>query len=42
MIDKDNTTIIEGAGKKDDIKGRIAAIQPRAREVAPATTTRRS
>src|SRR5437868_4824332 len=26
-IDKDNTTIIEGAGKKDDIKGRIAAIQ---------------
>jgi chaperonin GroEL len=26
-IDKDNTTIIEGAGKKDDIKGRIALIQ---------------
>src|SRR5207248_743819 len=26
-IDKDNTTIIEGAGKKDDIKGRIGLIQ---------------
>jgi chaperonin GroEL len=26
-IDKDNTTIIEGAGKKDDIKGRIQLIQ---------------
>jgi chaperonin GroEL len=26
-IDKDNTTIIEGAGKKADIQGRIAAIQ---------------
>jgi chaperonin GroEL len=26
-IDKDNTTIIEGAGKKQDIQGRIATIQ---------------
>jgi chaperonin GroEL len=26
-VDKDNTTIIEGAGKKDAIKGRIASIQ---------------
>jgi chaperonin GroEL len=26
-VDKDNTTIIEGAGKKDDIKARIASIQ---------------
>jgi chaperonin GroEL len=26
-IDKDNTTIIEGAGKKPDIQGRIATIQ---------------
>jgi chaperonin GroEL len=26
-IDKDNTTIIEGAGKKDAIKGRVALIQ---------------
>ncbi|WP_435019291.1 chaperonin GroEL [Tundrisphaera sp. TA3] len=30
-IDKDNTTIIEGAGKTDDIKGRIEAIR---REIA--------
>ena len=41
-IDKDNTTIIEGAGKKDDIKGRIAS-DPAARwRRPPATTTRRS
>jgi chaperonin GroEL len=26
-IDKDNTTVIEGAGKKDAIKGRVALIQ---------------
>src|SRR5205823_5527526 len=26
-IDKDNTTIIEGAGKRDDIKGRVGLIQ---------------
>lgn len=26
-VDKDNTTIIEGAGKKEDIKARIATIQ---------------
>src|SRR3954469_12510072 len=26
-VDKDNTTIIEGAGKKDAIKGRVASIQ---------------
>ncbi len=26
-IDKDNTTIVEGAGKKDEIKGRIASIR---------------
>jgi chaperonin GroEL len=26
-IDKDNTTVIEGAGKKQDIQGRIATIQ---------------
>jgi chaperonin GroEL len=27
VIDKDNTTIVEGAGKTDDIKGRIAQIK---------------
>ena len=34
-IDKDNTTIIEGAGKKDAIKGRIQAIQ---RELEKSTS----
>ncbi len=34
-IDKDNTTIIEGAGKKEDIKARIAAIQ---RELEKSTS----
>src|SRR5213083_1820522 len=34
-IDKDNTTIIEGAGKKDEIKGRVALIQ---RELEKSTS----
>src|SRR5437773_9157280 len=34
-IDKDNTTVIEGAGKKEDIKARIAAIQ---RELEKSTS----
>jgi chaperonin GroEL len=34
-IDKDNTTIIEGAGKKEDIKGRIQLIQ---RELEKSTS----
>jgi chaperonin GroEL len=34
-IDKDNTTIIEGAGKKDDIKGRVTLIQ---NELAKSTS----
>jgi chaperonin GroEL len=34
-IDKDNTTIIEGAGKKEEIKGRIATIQ---RELEKSTS----
>src|SRR5205085_7020523 len=34
-IDKDNTTIIEGAGKRDDIKGRITQIQ---RELEKSTS----
>ena len=41
-IDKDNTTIIDGAGKKTDIQGRVAARSgPRSRR-PPPTTTRRS
>jgi chaperonin GroEL len=34
-VDKDNTTIIEGAGKKPEIQGRIAAIQ---RELEKSTS----
>jgi chaperonin GroEL len=34
-IDKDNTTVIEGAGKKQDIQGRIQAIQ---RELEKSTS----
>ena len=41
-IDKDNTTIIEGAGKKDDIKARIASDPAASSTRPPATTTRRS
>ncbi|HEY2411529.1 MAG TPA: chaperonin GroEL, partial [Pirellulaceae bacterium] len=35
IIDKDNTTIIEGAGKGDDIKGRIAQLR---REIEASTS----
>ena len=35
IVDKDNTTIIEGAGKTSDIKGRIAQIR---NEIAAATS----
>ena len=41
IVDKDNTTIIEGAGKTADIKARIDQIR-REISVAPATTTARS
>src|SRR6516162_6271803 len=34
-IDKDNTTVIEGAGKRDDIKGRVQLIQ---RELEKSTS----
>jgi chaperonin GroEL len=30
-VDKDNTTIVEGAGKTKDIKGRIEQIRSRSR-----------
>ena len=41
-IDKDNTTIVDGAGKKADIEARVEA-DPRARSrTPPATTTARS
>ena len=41
VIDKDNTTVVDGKGKADAIKGRIARSRSRSRR-APATTTGRS
>jgi len=35
VVDKDNTTIIEGSGKSDDIKGRIAQLR---REIEASTS----
>ena len=32
VITKDNTTIIEGAGKKSDVAGRVAQIKAESRE----------
>jgi chaperonin GroEL len=32
LIEKENTTVIEGAGKKDDIKGRVAQIRAQIEE----------
>ena len=40
-IDKDNTTVIEGAGKKDAIQGRVQASSASWRS-PPAITTRKS
>ena len=40
-IDKDNTTIVDGAGKKTDIEGRVDQIRARSR-TPPRTTTARS
>ena len=40
-VDKDNTTIIDGAGKKNDIQARVAQIKLRSKR-PPATMTRRS
>ena len=39
-IEKDNTTIVEGAGKKADIDGRIGRSRPRSRRPRPTTTAR--
>jgi hypothetical protein len=41
-IDKDNTTIVEGAGKNADIQGRIEMIRAQIEEAPPPTTTARS
>jgi len=36
-VDKENTTIVEGAGKQSDIKGRIEQIRNRWRRPIPIT-----
>ncbi len=41
-IDKDNTTIVEGAGKKADIEGAREADPRRRSRTPPPTTTARS
>ena len=41
VIDKDNTTIIDGAGTKKDIEGRCNEIRSQV-ETPPPTTTARS
>ncbi len=41
-IDKDNTTIIDGAGKKNDIQARVAQIKDARSKRPPATMTRKS
>jgi len=40
-IDKDNTTIVNGAGSAEDIKARVHQIKAQI-ETTPATTTARS
>jgi chaperonin GroEL len=39
-IDKDNTTIVEGAGKSADIQARISQIRARSKRPPPTTTAR--
>jgi chaperonin GroEL (HSP60 family) len=41
-IDKDNTTIVDGAGKKADIEGRVKPRSRRRSRRPPRTTTARS
>jgi chaperonin GroEL len=40
MIDKENTTIVNGAGKKKDIEGRIAQIKAEIEETTPTMIAR--
>ena len=42
IVDKDNTTIIEGAGKSNDIKGRIEADSPRNRNLDQRLRSRKA
>lgn len=41
MIDKENTTIVNGAGKKADIGARVAQIRRRSRKPPRTTTVKR-
>jgi len=40
VLDKDNTTIVEGAGKTKEIEGRIKQSAPRSRRPRRTTTAR--
>ena len=42
VIDKDNTTIVEGAGKKADIKGRVEQIRRQIEETTSTTIEKRT
>jgi chaperonin GroEL len=42
IITKDNTTIVDGGGDHDDVKGRIARSRPRSRTPTPTGTARSS
>ena len=42
VVDKDNTTIIDGAGKKSDIEARIKQMRPKSMKPLPTTTARSS
>ena len=42
IVTKDETTIVEGAGSEEDIKGRIARSRPRSRTPTRTTTARSS
>ncbi len=41
-IEKENTTIVDGAGKKKDIEARVNQIKARESKKPPRTTTKRS
>jgi chaperonin GroEL len=40
VVDKENTTIIEGAGAPKDVEGRVKQIARRSRRRPPTTTAR--
>ncbi len=42
VVDKDDTTIIDGAGKKTDIEGRVKQIRARWTRLHPTTITKNS